>query len=268
MYEDLPYAAEPGHAAQIRTALASCGTRLLRATEDITDVFKEKVRLNSIYASQFKLSYVEAMIRGFAEREEGATGRFAEVYHRVEGERCLPLESHLSRDWSGMAALDTELRSLLQKKAKCHRLTVMALPSGHLGKWKIDSESLAAAFPNTDLCVYASGDLVWQAQEGGNDKVKLEVVRGGWGGWVSVIWRELFRFRTPTVVMWRGAYSATPPMRKLKMLINMLLKSLLPFRQVLFTRRLDDFCCVLNEQTRPGPSLRSEVRMSESYRTS
>jgi LmbE family N-acetylglucosaminyl deacetylase len=268
MYEDLPYAAEPGHAAQIRRALASCGTRLVRATEDITDVFKEKVRLSSIYASQFKVSYIEPMIRGFARREAGSAGRFAEVYHRVEGERCLPLESHLSRDWSGMAALDTELGSLLQKKAKCRRLTVMALPSGHLGKWKIDSESLVAAFPNTDLCVYASGDLAWQTEEGGNDKIKLEFVGVGWSGWVSVIWRELFRFRTPTVVMWRGAYSATPPMRTLKKLINILIKSLLPFRQVLFTRRLCDFCCILDEQARQGPSLRSEVRMSESHRTS
>ena len=268
MYEDLPYAAKPGHAAQIRTALASCGTRLVRATEDITDVIKEKVRLSSVYASQFEFSYIEAMIHGFGGRAGGAPGRFAEVYHRVEGERCLPPESHLSPDWSGMAALDTGLRSLLQERTKCRRLTVMGLPSGCLLEWKTHSESLVAAFPNTDLRVYASADLAWQAEEGGNVKVRLEVVKGGWGGWISVLLRELFRFRTPTVVIWRGAYSATPPMRTLKKLINMLIKLLLPFRQVLFTRRLGDFCCVLNEQARQGPTLRSEVRILESHRTS
>jgi LmbE family N-acetylglucosaminyl deacetylase len=268
MYEDLPYASEPGHAEQIRATLASCGTRLVRATEDITDVLEEKMHLCSIYASQFKVSYIEPMIRGFAAREGGAARKFAEVYHVMEGERRLPLESHLSRDWSDMAALDTQVRSLLQKSTKCRRLTVMALPSGHLGKWRMDSEFLASAFPNSDLCVYAAADLAWQAEEGGNAKVRLKLVRGGWGGWISVILRELFRFGTPTVVMWRGAYSATPPMRTLKKLINMLIRLFLPFRQVLFTRRLSDFCGVLNEQAGQGPpSLLPDAQLPESHRT-
>jgi LmbE family N-acetylglucosaminyl deacetylase len=248
MYEDLPYSGEPGHAALIRTTLASCGTRLVRAAEDITDVFEEKLRLSSIYASQFKLSYLGPMLGGFARREGGSEGRLAEVFHRVEGERCLPLESNLSRDQAGLMTLGAGLRSLLQKRTKCRRLRVMALPTGHLRDWKTDSESLVSAFPNADLCVYAPADMAWQAQDAGNNKLRVEFVHGGWAGWLKVIWHELFRFGTPTVVMWRGAYSSTPPMRTLKKLINIFIKSLLPFRQVLFTRRLCDFCCVLKEQ--------------------
>jgi hypothetical protein len=248
MYEDLPYSGEPGHAALISTTLATGGTRLVRTIEDITDVFEEKLRLSSIYASQFKLSYLEPMLGGFGRREGGWDGRLAEVFHRVEGERCLPLESNLSRDRAGLQALGEALRSLLQKRMKCRRLRVMALPSGHLRDWRIDSESLVSAFPNADLCVYAPADMAWQAQDGGNDKLRMEFVHGGWRGWLKVIWRELFRFGTPTVVMWRGAYSATPPMRAPKKLINMFIKWLLPFRQVFFTRRLCDFCCVLHEQ--------------------
>jgi LmbE family N-acetylglucosaminyl deacetylase len=266
MYEDLPYAAQPGHAAHIHTALASCGARLVRVTEDITDVIKEKVRLSTVYASQFEVSYLESMIRGFAEREGGASGKFAEVYHHVEGERSLPPESHLSPDWAGLAALNTGLRSLLRKKTNCRRLTVVALPSGCILEWKTHTESLVAAFPNTDLRVYVPADLAWQAEEGGNSKVRLEMVHGGWGGWIGVFAHELFRLRTPTLVVWRGAYSSTPPMRMLKRLINLLIKSLLPFRQIFFARRLGDFCCVLNEQAQQGPSLRSEVRVLEPHR--
>jgi hypothetical protein len=91
-------------------------------------------------------------------------------------------------------------------------------------------------------------------------------VHGGWGGWIGVFAHELFRLRTPTLVVWRGAYSSTPPMRMLKRLINLLIKSLLPFRQIFFARRLGDFCCVLNEQAQQGPSLRSEVRVLEPHR--
>lgn len=259
MYEDLPYSGEPGHAALIRTTFASCGTRLVRATEDITDVFEEKLRLSSIYASQFKLSYLEPMLGGFARREGGAEGRLAEVFHRVEGERCLPLESNLSRDRAGLVALGAGLRSLLQKRTKCRRLRVMALPTGHLRDWKTDSESLVSTFPNADLCVYAPVDMAWQAQDGGNEKLRLEFVHGGWAGWLKVIWHELFRFGTPTVVMWRGAYSSTPPMRVFKKLINVFIRSLLPFRQVLFTRRLCDFCCVLQEQAQRALSAKSSA---------
>lgn len=249
MYEELPYATEPGQAEQIARALAGCGTRLLRATEDVSEMLNDKVRLSSIYASQFKVSYIEPIIRRFAGREGGASGRFTEVYYRVEGERSLPAESHLARDWSGLAVLDTKLRSLLLKKGECRRLTIMALPPGQLGRWKTDSDSLVAAFPSADLRVYAPPEAAWQPEDGGNVKIKIELVHGGWLGWISVVLRELFRFGNPTVVMWRGAYSATPPMRPLKKLINMFIKSLLPFRQVLFTRRFSDLCHVLNEQT-------------------
>jgi LmbE family N-acetylglucosaminyl deacetylase len=259
MYEDLPYSGEPGHAALIRMTFASCGTRLVRATEDITDVFAEKLRLSSIYASQFKVSYLEPMLGGFARREGGADGRLAEVFHRMEGERCIPIESNLSRDRAGLVALGSGLRSLLQKRKKCRRLRVMALPTGHLRDWKTDSELLVSAFPNTDLCVYAPADMAWQAQEGGNEKLRVEIVHGGWAGWLKVIRHELFCFGTPTVVMWRGAYSSTPPMRVLKKLINVFIRSLLPFRQVLFTRRLCDFCCVLQEQVQHGLSTKSSV---------
>src|SRR5207244_6484281 len=77
MYEEVPYAAYVDHAAQIRAAFGNSGTRLIRAAEDITDVFGEKLRLISVYAWQFKGSYIEPGIRKCAERASG--GRFADV---------------------------------------------------------------------------------------------------------------------------------------------------------------------------------------------
>jgi LmbE family N-acetylglucosaminyl deacetylase len=239
MYEDLPYAAESGHAAQICAALAQCGTHLVRCAEDITDVLGEKLRVISIYASQFKISFMEPRIRAVAERESGTAGQFAEAYHRVEREPCLPLESRLSPDCAGLALLQTHVCALLVKRMHCHRVTVIALPSGHLGRWKTDQQSLVAAFPNADVRVYAAENLIWQAEEGGSGRLSLTVVRGRWG-WVGAIWRELFRIRTPTVVLWWGAYDAG--------LKKKLIMLLLPFRHLLFAKTLCDFCGVLNEK--------------------
>lgn len=245
MYEDVPYASHTAtQAAQISAALASNGMRLVRCTEDITDVLEEKLRVASVYASQFKLSYIGPKIRQLAEREGGSTGTFAEAYHRLEGEPCLPCEALLSRDWFGLARLRTEICQLLAKRIECRRLTVMALPSGHLGRWKNDRESLLAAFPNAEIRVYVSEEWVWLAEEGGSDKLSLRIVRGGKMSWIGACWIELFRFGTPTVVLWCGAYGSG--------FRGALIKWLLPFRRVMLAKTLCEFCRILSDQ--PGAS--------------
>ncbi len=233
MYEDLPAAAVAGHAAQIRGALSGCGTRSVRGTEDITDVFEEKLRVLSIFASQFKLSFVEPRIRQLAEREGSAPGKLAEAYHRLKGERCLPPESQLALDATGLVALETKVRPLLARRTRCRHLTLITLPLTHLRRWKAD---LVTAFPNADFRVYASEDEAWQAEGGGNDKLRLKVVRK-WT-WYGVLLRELFHFRTPTLVLCRDAYRTSFKRR--------VITRLLPFRYVLFAKTLSDFCAVLN----------------------
>jgi LmbE family N-acetylglucosaminyl deacetylase len=244
MYEDLPYATGD-HGAQISAAFAARGTRLVRGTEDVTDVFEEKLRVVSVYASQFKLSVMGPQIRECAERKDGTeAGALAETYHRVEGEPHLPLESDLSPEWAGLAVLRTDMRALLGKRERCRRLTVMALPSAYFGRWKAERECLLSVFPNADLRVYTAEEIAWQAEEGGDSRLRFEIVRKGWRGWVGVVLRELFRFRTTTVILWWGSYRADSGL-KMK-----LLGLLLPFRQVLFARKLGDFCGMLEEQIR------------------
>jgi LmbE family N-acetylglucosaminyl deacetylase len=248
MYEDLPYAGVPGHAEQIRAALLEHGIRLVRSTEDVTNVFEEKLRAISVYASQFKLPFMEPKIRRLAEREGDAPGKLAEAFHRLEGQVSLPPEPLLARESAGLMAFQSGARALLTERTKRRRITVMALPSGSLMRWRTDGESLAAAFPNADLRVYAPEDMAWQTEDGGNDgneRLRLDLVRRGLRGWVGVIWHELFRFRTPTIVLWRGAYGALPH-RNLKKLFNILVKSLLPFRRVLIARSLRDLALMLD----------------------
>jgi len=242
MYEDLPYAVESKHSAQIQAALASAGTRFIPGREDITDVFRQKMRLVSIYASQFKLSYMEPLLRKLAERETGVPGMFAEAYHQLVGERKLPLESQLSPEASGLATLKREVRGLPRERTILGRLTVLALPSGHLGRWETDSKTLAEAFPNAQRQFYVSEKVVWQAHSHCQEQPGVRIVRGGRLGCVGAILRQFLDFRTPTVVLSAGAYNS-----KFK---RKLIKTLLPFRQVLFAKKLCEFCGVLNEQIR------------------
>ncbi len=256
MYEDLPHTGGD-HAARISAAFAARGTRLVRGTEDITDIFEEKLRVLSVYASQFKLSVIGPRIRRCAECEghagspspkfrgelRSSAGALAEAYHRVEGEPRLPLESHLSLHWPGMTTFRTKAHALIGKREKCRRLAVLALPSGRLGRWKDERESLLAAFPNADVRLYVDESVAWQTQESGPSMLRrLKVVRKRWWGWARVAAREFFQFGTPTVILWHASYQANASLKK------RLLQSFLPLRYVLFAQALSDFCALLSEQ--------------------
>lgn len=264
MYEDVPYASFIGHAAHIRTVLAAKGTHLVPCTEDITDVFDEKMRLVSVYASQFKPAFMEPKVRALAEREGGGGGRLAETYYRVEGEVRMPLESSLSREWAGLGALRRSLKSLASRATECRRLVVVALPSSHLGVWSANRDFLLAMFPRAAITLYAPEDMAWQTEEGGRDKLKIESVHGPWRGWVAAIWRQFFQFRTPVIVIWGGAYGIRLKSERgtfagvaawttnllvnaATKAVNLLIRIAFPFRTVAIAKSLGDFCGVLDE---------------------
>jgi LmbE family N-acetylglucosaminyl deacetylase len=252
MYEDIPYVSAKlvGHDRQIRNAFAACGTRLIPMREDISDVFAEKVRLATLYASQFKSSYIEPVLREAAQGEAGQLGKFAEAFYRLEGHVGVPRESDMCRDASGLAALRARAAEWLGDRRRPPRLTVIALPTGHLGRWANDTEFLLSAIPDIDLRGYVAESCAWQA-EGGNGKVRFRVVRRG--GWVGMVFREVFRFGCPALVLWRGAYGAGLQKRfRWVMAVAVigahgLIRCLLPFRKVLFAKSLSDLCGVLAE---------------------
>jgi len=252
MYEDLPYAATEGHATQIRNALVNCGTGVCRVIEDITDVFEDKLRVASTYASQFKLSYMEPLLHRFAETEGAAQGRLAEAYYRLEGSLSVPDECLLSRECEGLKGLKSGARELASNGHQRRRLTIMAFPSGQFGRWESIQQCLINVFPAAEFRVYVSDDAAWQLEACGHEKFELHIVQGGsirWFRWFSIIFREL-RFRTPVIVLWRGAY-ASEPMSMVKKVINVLIRFLLAFRRIVFARTLWDVCLMVEPLENP-----------------
>jgi LmbE family N-acetylglucosaminyl deacetylase len=248
LYEDLPYAASEGHASEIQSALADSGAVVTRATEDITGVFEDKLRMVSIYASQFKLAYMEPLLRKFAENENHASGRLAETYYRCEQLSSLPHECRFSRESVGLEKLRDSAQRL-SVNGDLSQLTIMALPSGQLGRWETIAKPLSESFPQTEFQIYASADVAWQINQHFLRRSKLHIVPAGglqWAHWIGIFLRESSR-RTPLIVLWRGAY-AGKPMRGAKKLINSLIAMFLPFHRVLFARSLWDFCCMLRAE--------------------
>jgi len=117
---------------------------------------------------------------------------------------------------------------------------VLALPPGHLGRLERYSQTLAQAFPNARLSVYASEKVAWQVETNASDQPRVRVVRRGRLGCLAAILWKVFDFRTPIVVLCAGAYNHG--------LKSKLIKILFPFRHVLLAKVLCDICCILNEQ--------------------
>jgi hypothetical protein len=96
LYEDITYERAFSQAFQIQSALADGGARVVRSSEDVTSMFADKLRAISIYASQFKPSYMEGTVREAALREGGGGGRLAEAYTGSKGV-CKHLANHVCR---------------------------------------------------------------------------------------------------------------------------------------------------------------------------
>lgn len=260
MYEDLPYAAVEGQADHIRAVLSGRGARLTRCEEDITEVFEEKIRAISVYASQFKTEFIEPKIRKIAESAGGGGGRLAEVFYRLEGNISLPQEPLLSRESAGLLRVKVSLRALKTRNSAPSSVTVLALPSGNVMRWGNDLGFLASTFPGAAICIHMPEEMAWQTDGEGNVEMAgltVGFVRRNVRGWGRVLLQEFFRFGTPTIVLWRGAYGAQPH-RGAKWLVNVLIRLLLPFRPMLFARSLRDLVRMHEaegdaaEVTRPG----------------
>lgn len=251
MYEDVPHAWVKlfGQVQQIRHALGVRGTRLIPMREEIGDVLPEKIRVSTLYASQFKRSYLEPLLRGLAKREPSEGVAFAETFHRLAGRVEVPRESDMCREAPGLAALRVRTVQWLRNERRPYRLTVIALPSGLSGCWGVDTKFLLSAFPNIHLQIYVAGNCAWRIWDGG--AVRFKFLRGS--GWLSAAFCEFFRFGCPTLVLWRGAYGVGLQQRLRRAAAlgvrsaHGLTRCLLPFRQVLFARSLSDLCGVLAE---------------------
>lgn len=241
-YEDVPYNMDLNHATHICDVLRRSGMNLSRQTEDITDVFEEKLRLVAIYGTQFKRSFVEPQLRSLGRRESGSQNGFAETSYTVDGTVNHIAPTDLSVHWTGLTMLKSALPVLRSQVARRRRLSIIALPSGNLGRWPIERSMLMGAFPGLDLRVYAPDAGARYVPVDPRD-AGITVVPNGWRGWVKVFLSECFHFGTTTVILWSAAYLRGANVKRA------IFRFAFPFRYRLFARCISDLCSVMQEGT-------------------
>lgn len=145
----------------------------------------------------------------------------------------------------------------MARRKKQRRLTIFALPSGHLGAWESTRQSLLKGFPNAEFKLYVPEDTSWQAEQSDLPGMQLKIVgdrgisRLGWlQAWLQAVSTKP-DLESTILVLWRGAY-ACEPYKIPKQMINFFLRLLLPVPHVFFARTLWDFCCVLEAELETG----------------
>jgi LmbE family N-acetylglucosaminyl deacetylase len=245
MYEDLPYN-EPDHAVRIRDAYMLEGTRISRCTEDITDVFEEKLRIISVFASQFKRSFMEPLIRRCAEKAAPTgSGKLHEAYFPVDRPIAQPRESALAPNKWELDLIRGRAKALFKTRTAYRHIIVIATPSANLGRLRTDGERLLSMFPNCGMTLYAPGKTAWQIGDDDRQQIDVEEIGDGIADWIRAALRAICRARTPVVILWRDSGRRTEGWKGWAR--NALELS---FRRIVFARSLGDFCLVLEEENR------------------
>jgi LmbE family N-acetylglucosaminyl deacetylase len=237
MYEEVPYGIGTRDADRLIDALEKNGASMVRQTEDISDVFEQKMRLISIYASQFKASAIRPRVQRQA--EEAGAGSLAETYHVLDAPRSRPRESELDENSAALRNVSDIARETFAERRDCTRLTIMAFPTAMLGMWRDNLQLLLSTFANAKLIVYLSDEAMWQAVAGWEPRIELHVVRGRMTGWIYSLLCELPHLGTPTITILYDAYDR----RKRSKVIRWLL----PKRPIFLVRSFCAFCGILQE---------------------
>ncbi len=254
LYEDHPYSGYfPGQAERIVRAFAARGVALAAECEDVTDLFDAKLRLVSVYGSQFKARAMEPALRRRAEAAGGAPGRLAERAFRLGGRPVPVPESELGPDAGELARLRQALGRCLARRRDTAAVAVVC--GAAVGRWAECARVLLAAFPRAEIRVLIGEEHRWETDALRHPRLRVRGVRRG--GWPAALAAELPRAATPTIVVrfapwpladrWREQILKTPLPPRAR-LLHRLLAALLPLRRRIVCRHLGDACSLLAEE--------------------
>lgn len=200
LYQDVPYAcAFPSHSRQILTALSSRGGVLQPIRHDIRTAMPAKLRLISVYGSQFKMSYMQPRVERCARATSDQQNGLGEMMFRVVR---LPEPLNEMSLYSGRTSVE-KTRSRLQKWYPRHRTArrIRILCPMGVGQWKKYMTCLLDAFPEAKFEVHKSTDSLDETRELYSDRVLVHGVRSTPLGWLLRLVRLRFCRPYPTIIL-------------------------------------------------------------------
>ena len=184
IYQDVPYAARfPEFTPNMLSALRQAGFQLVLDEASIGAVFEQKLRLISLYASQFKLKALRADIEGSA-AGSGPTTDAVERFWTIERMPTIPLSNVITPTSTGRlnnseVAVDWIIRNKQSQKIRI----LLLVPSG---QWRSDLALLCEAFPGAHFDLYVGPEAEAEVACVTSERVTVKSVKKGSKAWVAV----------------------------------------------------------------------------------
>lgn len=212
-YQDSPYGASfAGHTAQIVTAFTSAGGELERICVDVTDSMEWKIRLISIFGSQFKLSYMQPKVEACAHKALESEKLYGELRYRIIK---FPKVLNEISMYSGINYIYKTISRLKDwyPKHRNAKLIRIICPMG-VGRWRDYMEYLLTAFPSAIFEVHKSFDSIAETKGLKSDRIKILAVNGNSKEWVKHLVKVFISSPHPTIFLTHSKHEALSPIIK------------------------------------------------------
>lgn len=197
IYQDVPYAARyPDFTPNMLAALEQAGVQLVLDEVSIGEVFDQKLRLISLYASQFKLHALRADIERSAASSDPATGA-VERFWTIRQMPNAPLLNNItpvSTDRLNQLglAIDWMMRNRDSQKIRI----LLLVPSG---QWKSDIALLCDFFPRAHFELYVGPEAAAEIANFPSERVTVNFVSKGAKFWAALALKLTFLHGAPTL---------------------------------------------------------------------
>jgi LmbE family N-acetylglucosaminyl deacetylase len=173
-YQEVPYGAhDPGYTPRLVRTLEQAGASLAAEPVRIDGAFEAKLRLLTVFGSQFKLEALRPGIEECARLASGGVGR-SELLWRVERLPRIvdPLSLYVDAPVIEKVAASLSRWSRRHRHAARMRVLLLVPP----GRWAEDLEVLLREFPDAALEVFASDGSAAEVADHPSPRVKLRQV--------------------------------------------------------------------------------------------
>jgi LmbE family N-acetylglucosaminyl deacetylase len=188
-YEDVPYTVNwHGHADQVITALRNAGAQIEQERVNVSHAMTEKLRLLSIFGSQFKMNFVKPFVEKFS----------AEVLYNVvtlPHKKVDPVSCHV--DSGRVFELTPKIAPWISrnKSASLVRLFVNV----PFGRWADDMRLLQDVFPRARFRVFVARRRMAETETLSSPRIQIVPVDDG--RWYAAARRLLLSWPSPLVIV-------------------------------------------------------------------
>jgi LmbE family N-acetylglucosaminyl deacetylase len=211
-YQEVPYAREfPEHTQTILAALRSAGGRLEPSSHDVGDAFSDKLRLVSIFGSQFKMSYMAPQL------EEAAalacptrTGR-CELRFEV---KQLPRSHDPFTTYSGRERLERLLPPLAawyRRHREARQIRVLSIEP--LPHWE-DLSVVMSAFPSATIELHAPAVYASDERPPLPNRIDLRPLSGSRAAWLARLAKVALSRPRPTIFLPGAGWDSWLPLAR------------------------------------------------------